>query len=364
GSLGASATILHSAGVMVLLRSVTIPPSTRNLSSPWAMDGTAWIFVRPEWPMIPLYDEGDLTTIKFIKSFAECFSSPKDTTSQARLSALELFFVNLLRHDGQDLVVVFFTNLPEFFLWPDKRSMELHPYSPGPCTSLSLGGTSGSGSQNRARALEVTVADIIFSLALTESISSKENLDVDIDDEDKAVLLVISLHASYKHFKEIIFMATVKHYRLMLLNLLCCPNKSMMMMWSQKVVKGWLQKAEVLTEKPEKAAEVAIAKGDSDGDVYLALDIEKSRDELIVDSGCTFHMIPHQSWFTTYESFYGDVQNRRLDFFCGLLTLNDLELGLCDMDFGLVMERWIMVADCFLKNSYVGCCCLVERDGS
>ncbi|GJX96277.1 reverse transcriptase domain-containing protein [Tanacetum coccineum] len=36
-------------------------------------------------------------------------------------------------------------------------------------------GTSGSGSQNRARALEVTVAGIIFSLALTESISSKGN---------------------------------------------------------------------------------------------------------------------------------------------------------------------------------------------
>ncbi|GJR17054.1 hypothetical protein Tco_0965581 [Tanacetum coccineum] len=73
---------------------------------------------------------------------------------------------------------------------PDERSTELHPYSPGPCTSLSPGGvrflrthennlklegpgTSGSGSQNRARALEVTVAGIIFSLALTESISSK-----------------------------------------------------------------------------------------------------------------------------------------------------------------------------------------------
>ncbi|GKB63406.1 cytochrome c biogenesis FC [Tanacetum coccineum] len=34
-------------------------------------------------------------------------------------------------------------------------------------------GTSGSGSQNKARALEVTVAGIIFSLELTESISSK-----------------------------------------------------------------------------------------------------------------------------------------------------------------------------------------------
>ncbi|GJT50954.1 retrovirus-related pol polyprotein from transposon TNT 1-94 [Tanacetum coccineum] len=53
-------------------------------------------------------------------------------------------------------------------------------------------------------------------------------------------------------------------------------------------------------KKPEKAAEVAIAKGDSDGDVYLAIDTKKSRDELIVDSGCTFHMIPHRSWIRIF----------------------------------------------------------------
>ncbi|GKB42545.1 hypothetical protein Tco_0887487, partial [Tanacetum coccineum] len=39
--------------------------------------------------------------------------------------------------------------------------------------NLKLEGPGTSGSQNRARALEVTVAGIIFSLALTESISSK-----------------------------------------------------------------------------------------------------------------------------------------------------------------------------------------------
>ncbi|GKA99973.1 hypothetical protein Tco_0827967 [Tanacetum coccineum] len=38
---GASVTILNSAGIMMLLRSVTIPPSTRNLSIPWVVDGTA-----------------------------------------------------------------------------------------------------------------------------------------------------------------------------------------------------------------------------------------------------------------------------------------------------------------------------------
>nr|GFB24682.1 retrovirus-related Pol polyprotein from transposon TNT 1-94 [Tanacetum cinerariifolium] len=38
-----------------------------------------------------------------------------------------------------------------------------------------------------------------FNIILTDL----ANLDVDIDDEDKSVLLVISLPASYKHFKEI-----------------------------------------------------------------------------------------------------------------------------------------------------------------
>ncbi|GJR89235.1 hypothetical protein Tco_0213246 [Tanacetum coccineum] len=57
GLFGASATILHSA------------------------DGTAWIFLRPRRPMIPLYDDGDLTTMKFIEALAECSPSPKDTIS-------------------------------------------------------------------------------------------------------------------------------------------------------------------------------------------------------------------------------------------------------------------------------------------
>ncbi|GJR19452.1 hypothetical protein Tco_0967979 [Tanacetum coccineum] len=80
-SLWAFATILHSASIMVLLRSVTIHPSTGNLSIPWAVDGTAWTFLRPERLMIPLYGNGDRATIKFLKEFVECFSSPKDTIS-------------------------------------------------------------------------------------------------------------------------------------------------------------------------------------------------------------------------------------------------------------------------------------------
>ncbi|GKD00085.1 hypothetical protein Tco_1170359 [Tanacetum coccineum] len=80
-SLWDFAIILHSASIMVLLRSVTIPPSTGNLSIPWTVDGTAWTFLRPERLMIPLYGNGDRATIKFLKEFVECFSSPKDTIS-------------------------------------------------------------------------------------------------------------------------------------------------------------------------------------------------------------------------------------------------------------------------------------------
>ncbi|GJX38765.1 gypsy type transposase [Tanacetum coccineum] len=77
-SFGASATILHSAGIIVLMCSVTIPSFSRNLIIPWAVDGTAWIFMRPGRPMIPLYGDGDRTTIKFIRALVECSSSPRD----------------------------------------------------------------------------------------------------------------------------------------------------------------------------------------------------------------------------------------------------------------------------------------------
>ncbi|GKA83562.1 hypothetical protein Tco_0805157 [Tanacetum coccineum] len=57
GPLGASATILHSA------------------------DGTTLIFWNPGRPIIPLYGDEDLTTMKFIRALIECFPSPKDTIS-------------------------------------------------------------------------------------------------------------------------------------------------------------------------------------------------------------------------------------------------------------------------------------------
>nr|GEZ11556.1 retrovirus-related Pol polyprotein from transposon TNT 1-94 [Tanacetum cinerariifolium] len=153
-----------------------------------------------------------------------------------------------------------------------------------------------------------------------------ENLDVDIDDEDKAVLLVISLPASYKHFKEIIE-GLVARGRSFDRGESSNKNKKHRSQsrgkYSNKSFKYCKKRGHIVSDcyklknkmeregkgnnekKLEKAAEVAIDKGDSNSDVYLAIDTKKSRDELIVESSCTFHMIPHRSWFTTYESFNG-----------------------------------------------------------
>nr|GEU84370.1 retrovirus-related Pol polyprotein from transposon TNT 1-94 [Tanacetum cinerariifolium] len=154
-----------------------------------------------------------------------------------------------------------------------------------------------------------------------------ENLDVDIDDEDKAVLLVISLPASYKHFKEI--MLYENH------ETLSFDDVKFALLSKQKydddvepksgeglVAKGRSSDRGNNEKKPEKVAEVAIAKGDSDGDVYLAIDTKKSRDELIADSGCTFHMIPHWSWTITGVRHVSDLKRNPI-------SLSTLEANEC-----------------------------------
>ncbi|GKF78591.1 hypothetical protein Tco_0234159 [Tanacetum coccineum] len=74
-------TIVHSSGIILLLRNVTVPPVTGNFSILWAVDGTAWIILTLSLPMISLYEDGDLTTMKFIHAEVECSSSPIFTSN-------------------------------------------------------------------------------------------------------------------------------------------------------------------------------------------------------------------------------------------------------------------------------------------
>ena len=59
-----------------------MPPSTGNFSIPCDVDGTARMDDIPGLPMIPLYGEGDLITIKFIHVDVECCSSPTTTSKR------------------------------------------------------------------------------------------------------------------------------------------------------------------------------------------------------------------------------------------------------------------------------------------
>ncbi|GJW88905.1 hypothetical protein Tco_0164245 [Tanacetum coccineum] len=67
--------------MILLLCSVTVSPVTGNFNIPWAVDGIAFILLTPGLPIIPLYRECDLTTMKFIHAEVECSSSPIFTSS-------------------------------------------------------------------------------------------------------------------------------------------------------------------------------------------------------------------------------------------------------------------------------------------
>ena len=55
-----------------------------------------------------------------------------------------------------------------------------------------------------------------------------ESLDVKIRDEDKAILLVVSLPPSYKHFKEIMLCSNLL-YLLRMLNQICCLRRNLIL---------------------------------------------------------------------------------------------------------------------------------------
>ncbi|GKC59513.1 hypothetical protein Tco_1087111 [Tanacetum coccineum] len=67
--------------MILLLHSVTVPPVTGSFNIPWAVDGIALILLTPGLPIILLYGECDLTTMKFIHAEVECSLSPIFTSS-------------------------------------------------------------------------------------------------------------------------------------------------------------------------------------------------------------------------------------------------------------------------------------------
>ena len=58
----------------------------------------------------------------------------------------------------------------------------------------------------------------------------------------------------------------------------------------------------------EKIVEASIVETESDGDCFVASNTEqRSKNECILDSGCTFHMSHNRDWFTTFEPIYNGL---------------------------------------------------------
>jgi len=177
-----------------------------------------------------------------------------------------------------------------------------------------------------------------------------ESLDVKIEDEDKAIILVVPLPSSYKHFKKILLYSnndtlSFEHVKASLLskekfdldvhsndrgeglnvrgrsfekegsnkrntrsksrgrktNKICryCKKKGHIIAdcYSSKNKKEREEK----NKDPPKLT-TSLVELESDGDVLCVTTNENNcAVEWVLDSGCTFHMCPHRDWFSSYE---------------------------------------------------------------
>ncbi|KAL6493219.1 hypothetical protein OROGR_032978 [Orobanche gracilis] len=178
-----------------------------------------------------------------------------------------------------------------------------------------------------------------------------ENLGIKIEDEDKAVLLLVSLPSTYKHFKEIMLYGNndTLSFEDVKSNLLSKEKFDLELHSVSKdenlIVRGRTQEKGSTSnkksrskskghksnkfcryckkpghgipdcyslkrkqEKQEKgkspqSSEAANVEDDSDNDILLSVvsSNKRSKTEWILDSGCTFHMYPHKGLFTTFE---------------------------------------------------------------
>ncbi|KAL6521554.1 hypothetical protein OROGR_018123 [Orobanche gracilis] len=178
-----------------------------------------------------------------------------------------------------------------------------------------------------------------------------ENLDIKIEDEDKVVLLVVSLPSTYKHFKEIMLYGNndTLSFEDVKSNLLSKEKFDLELHFVSNdeslIVRGRTQEKGSTSNKKSKpkskghksnkfcryckkpgheitdcfslkrkqekqekgkspqSSEAANVEADSDNDILLSVvsSNKRSKTEWILDSGCTFHMCPHKDLFTTFE---------------------------------------------------------------
>ncbi|GJY84238.1 hypothetical protein Tco_0497614 [Tanacetum coccineum] len=134
----------------LLLRNITVPPSTGNFNIPCAVDGTAWIFLIPGLPVIPLCWDGDLITMKFIHAEVECSSSPIFTSKDIYPSGQMVSPLNPIRISKDDP--------PSTYI----RCMKCPPIS----ASMIIGPSVSSSSPKGGKAITVSGEKLWVTLCL------------------------------------------------------------------------------------------------------------------------------------------------------------------------------------------------------
>ncbi|RVW68241.1 Retrovirus-related Pol polyprotein from transposon TNT 1-94 [Vitis vinifera] len=128
-----------------------------------------------------------------------------------------------------------------------------------------------------------------------------ENVDVKMEEEDQAVILLSALPKSYEHF--VGAMLYGREQSLTLEEVQEALNSKEL---KKKFEEGHLRRAfperkQKQTDKSKEPGNAAVATDGYESAEVLTVTEKESNKEWILDSGCSFHMCPNKSWFEVYK---------------------------------------------------------------
>ncbi|GJY33991.1 retrovirus-related pol polyprotein from transposon TNT 1-94 [Tanacetum coccineum] len=165
----------------------------------------------------------------------------------------------------------------------------------------------------------------LFSLRMKEGSALKDHLDqlnsilivlnnveVKIDDEDAALILLVSLHPLFENFvNSLLLVKILLHWKMFdpvyIPEIFVIKHREL---WNLNP-SAYQLRVRIgvdIEHKKKKEKVTAVAKDDSSSEHDVVLSVVDYKDTPLVwimDSTCSFHMSPNRDWFVTYEEFDG-----------------------------------------------------------